>query len=99
MAVKAATGVEAPPARLHTRLIDGLTLKAHALAVRFDLAPAEFGDADPVDDTDPAALRREWLRQLRMWASYNPEDVFALKAAALVGVLALGGLLALVAVV
>lgn len=81
------------------RIFDTATLKLHALAVRLDEVPQEFGDAEPVDTSNPTALRREWLRQLKMWASYNPEDVFALKAGAVAGVVVLAGVLVVVAAV
>ena len=73
-------GPRAPAASRPARLRDTFTLKLHSLAVRLDLAPQDFGDAGPTDLTDARAVRREWLRQIRMWAAYNPEDVFALKA-------------------
>jgi hypothetical protein len=91
-------GAGAPLVRACGRLFDTLTVKLHAAAERLDALPQEFGDTVPVDTTDPVALRREWLRQLRMWASYNPEDVFALKAGAAIGALALVGVLAVVSV-
>jgi hypothetical protein len=62
---------------------------ASTLAIRLDRVPDGFGDEVPVDETDPKALRREWLRQLHLWADYSPEEVFALKA----GALMLGGVL------
>ena len=77
------------------RLADAATVRAHELAVRFDQLPAAFGDEEPVDETDAAAIRREWRRQLRLWAGSSPEQVFAIKA----GALMLGGVLALLLVV
>lgn len=94
---KAVTEAGPRAGSLPGRLLDAATLKLHALAVRLDEVPPEFGDAIPVDQTDPRALRREWLRQARLWATYNPEDVFALKAGALVGGAALLGVVAMVA--
>jgi hypothetical protein len=68
----------------------------HAQAERMDLTPTEFGDEGPVDRGDARSLVREWLRQARLWAGYNPEQLLALKAGAVV----LGGaLLVLVAIV
>jgi hypothetical protein len=58
---------------------DWLVLRGHGLARRFDAIPQEFGAPDGIDEDDPKALRAEWLRQLRLWADYNPEEVFALK--------------------
>jgi hypothetical protein len=79
------------------RIADEFVLKAHRFADRADRLPSEFGKAGPVDEADPQALRREWLRCLRLWADYNPEEVFALKVgAALLGgaVIILWGLVA-----
>jgi hypothetical protein len=68
----------------------------HAQAERMDLVPTEFGDEAPVDRGDPRSLIKEWRRQARLWAGYNPEQVLALKA----GAVALGvALLVLVALV
>ncbi|HEX3699535.1 MAG TPA: hypothetical protein VHV27_02565 [Phenylobacterium sp.] len=58
----------------------------HRQADRMDLLPSEFGDKAPVDPADADSLLREWLRQLRLWADYSPEQVLALK----VGLAALG---------
>jgi len=77
------------------RLVDAATLRAHDLAVRFDQLPPAFGDEGPVDEADAGAVRREWLRQLRLWAGSSPEEVFAIKA----GALMLGGVLVLLLVV
>jgi len=68
-------------------------LGAHALAVKLDRLPEEFGRETPVDESDPKAVAREWLRQLRLWVAYNPEEVFAIKVWAGVGVLGLVTLL------
>ncbi|MDB5467740.1 MAG: hypothetical protein JWQ46_2502 [Phenylobacterium sp.] len=65
--------------RLAARTGDQLILRAHRLAVRWDLPPQGFGDAEPVDEDDPRELVREWRRQLRIWAAYSPEEVFAVK--------------------
>lgn len=70
-------------------LLDAAVLQAHALAVRLDRVPPEFGDGDPVDETDPQALAREWRRQYRIWADSSPEQLFAIK----VGAVLLGGAL------
>jgi hypothetical protein len=68
----------------------------HAQAERMDMTPAEFGDEAPVDPSDARSLVREWLRQARLWAAYNPEQLLGLKA----GAVALGiALLVLVALV
>ena len=77
------------------RLLDAAVLKAHALAVRFDRVPDSFGVDVALDEADPKALRREWLRQLHLWADYSPEQVFALKA----GALMLGAVLAVLLIV
>jgi hypothetical protein len=65
---------------------DGLALAAHRLADRLDLVPSEFGRDSLVDETDARRVRAEWLRCLRLWSAYNPEEVFALQVG--------GGLLA-----
>jgi hypothetical protein len=95
-------GAVAPPDTLQARAaavldraLDAAVLRAHALAVRLDRVPDGFGDEAAVDETDPQALRREWLRQLHQWADYSPEEVFALKA----GALMLGGVLAALLIV
>jgi hypothetical protein len=68
----------------------------HRRAERMDLIPAEFGAESEVDETDARSVIREWLRQARLWAAYNPEEMLALKA----GAAALGGaLLVLVLVI
>jgi hypothetical protein len=43
-----------------------------------------------VDAADAQAVAAEWVRRFRLWAAYNPERMFALKA----GALALGLLIA-----
>ncbi|MFC3070069.1 hypothetical protein [Phenylobacterium soli] len=68
----------------------------HRQADRLDLIPSEFGDETPVDREDAGSVAREWLRQAKLWAAYNPEQMLALKA----GAAALGGaLLVLVLIV
>ena len=91
------TGSAAPPpeaagrtghrtAALLRRLCERLVLRAHALAGRQDLVPPEFGRHAAVDEADPHAVLAEWLRCARLWADYNPEEVFAIKVgAALLG--------------
>jgi hypothetical protein len=71
----------------------------HALADRMDLVPAEFADDPSVDRSDARSLLREWRRQARLWASYNPEEMLALKAGAVALGLALVVLVALVAAI
>jgi len=61
-----------------------LVLQTHELACRWDLTPTEFGRENVVDETDATAVLREWRHQLRRWAAYNPEEVFAIKAGAAV---------------
>lgn len=79
------------------RLGENLVLWLHRQADRWDLIPAEFGGEAPVDQADAAAVAREWLRQLRLWAAYNPEEVLALKAGGAVLGAALLALVILVA--
>ena len=76
----------AAPQRLGTRAGARLVLWLHRQAERADRVPSEFGDETPVDRADARAVAREWLRQARLWAAYNPEQMFALK----VGLTALG---------
>ena len=66
-----------------------LVLWLHHQAERFDQVPPEFGEGVSVDPNDAGSVAREWLRQARIWAGYNPEEVLALKA----GAVALGGML------
>lgn len=68
----------------------------HRQADQLDLVPAEFGDADSVDPNDGGAVVREWLRQARLWAAYNPEGMLALKAGGVALALVLLGLIVLV---
>ena len=78
-------------ARWTDEALDVAVLRGHALAIQLDRVPQEFGDADPVDETDPKALRREWRRQFRIWADSSPEQLFAIK----VGAVLLGGTIVL----
>jgi hypothetical protein len=91
--------LQARLAALAERVLDGLVLRAHGLAVRLDRVPEGFGDDAPVNEADAGAVRREWLRLLRQWADYSPEEVFALKAGALMLGAVLVGLLIMVAVI
>jgi hypothetical protein len=50
-----------------------------------------------VDAADPDAVTAEWMRCLRSWAGYNPEEVFALKAGAALLLATLAGLWLLIA--
>lgn len=54
----------------------------HRQADRMDLVPPEFGREAEVDPGDGGSLLKEWLRQARLWADYNPEQLLALKAGA-----------------
>ena len=63
-----------------------------------DWTPHEFGSAAPVDEGDPKAVRAEWRRLARLWADYNGEALFAIKAGALMLGVGLGAVLLLVAV-
>jgi hypothetical protein len=83
--------LEAParPAREANRVLEWLrptgerlVLWLHRQAERLDLVPTEFGDETPVDRQDAGSLAAEWLRQARLWAGYNPEEMLALKAGA-----------------
>jgi hypothetical protein len=81
------------------RLRDALVVRAHAMAVRFDATPDEFGKEGEVDETDPHALVAEWRRCLEAWAGYNPEEVFAVKVGVALLAAALFALWVLVALV
>lgn len=74
---------EAPrkPARLR-RAGEDAVLWLHRQADRMDLVPPEFGQEAEVDDHDAGSLLREWTRQAKLWAAYNPEEMLALKAGA-----------------
>jgi hypothetical protein len=78
------------------RLAGAAVLWSHRMAERFDLVPTEFGEDRSIDPRDAGAVVREWLRQLRLWAAYNPEELLALKAGAVALGLALAILIALV---
>ena len=67
----------------------GLVIWLHRQAQRRDLIPTEFGERAPVDENDAGSLLREWARQAKLWADYNPEEMLALKA----GTVALGAAL------
>jgi hypothetical protein len=54
----------------------------HRQADRMDLVPPDFGEERPVDRDNAESLVKEWIRQARLWAGYNPEQVLALKAGA-----------------
>jgi hypothetical protein len=68
----------------------------HRQAERMDLIPDEFGKEAAVDEADGGSLAREWLRQARLWAGYNPEEMLALKVGAVLLGAALVGLIVLV---
>jgi len=68
----------------------------HRRAERLDLLPPEFGVETPVDAEDAGSLLREWLRQVKLWAAYSPEQVLALKTGAVALALALVVLVVLV---
>ncbi|MDB5447025.1 MAG: hypothetical protein JWQ97_2342 [Phenylobacterium sp.] len=86
---QAARGTQQRVAAFLRRLCERLVLSSHALAVRLDLVPPEFGQPTAVDEADPHAVLAEWLRCMRLWADYNAEEVFAIK----VGVALLGAAL------
>lgn len=69
---------------------DGLVLSLHRLADRLELIPPEFGAHSHVDPDDGRSILAEWIRYARQWASYNPEEVFALKVG---GTMLLAGVL------
>jgi len=96
MSLSSETELKTPPpsrlARLSGRLRragEGAVLWLHRRAERLDLIPPEFGREAEVDAGDARAVAREWVRQARLWAGYNPEQMLALKAggAALAGAL------------
>ncbi|HKR89764.1 MAG TPA: hypothetical protein VJS38_16455 [Phenylobacterium sp.] len=69
-----------------------LVLAVHRLADRLDLLPSEFDAESRIDRNDATAVLAEWIRYARFWASYNPEEMFALKVG---GAMLLAGVLAL----
>lgn len=94
-AAPAATPLAQPaerPARPKPRLWEGPALGLHRLADRFDRLPPEFGCAGEIDEAEARAVVGEWIRCLRLWADYSPEQVFALKYGAVVLIAALIGL-------
>lgn len=74
------------------RAWDGTALRLHRLADRFDLLPPAFGEQAEIDEADARAVTSEWVRCLRLWADYSPEQVFALKVGAALLIAALVGL-------
>lgn len=54
----------------------------HRQADRMDLVPPEFGQEAEVDRESAGSLVKEWIRQAKLWAGYNPEEMLALKAGA-----------------
>jgi hypothetical protein len=81
------------PARVRDRVV----LWLHRLADQYDWLPDGYGEAGVVDAADPGAVTAEWMRCLRSWAGYNPEEVFALKAGAALLLATLAGLWLLIA--
>jgi hypothetical protein len=75
---------------------EGTVVWLHKQADRMDLLPPEFGDEAEVDASDAKSLVREWLRQVKLWAAYSPEQVLAIKVGAVV---LAGALLALIVLV
>lgn len=75
---------QAPPkaAERLKRASEGAVVWLHRQADRMDLVPPEFGDEAPVDANDAGSLLREWLRQVKLWAAYSPEQVLAIKIGA-----------------
>jgi hypothetical protein len=74
------------------RLRNAAVLRLHRLADRFEQLPPEFGAETEVDETNANAVVAEWIRCLRLWAAYSPEQVFALKVGAALLVAAIVGL-------
>jgi hypothetical protein len=70
----------APGAAL--RLRDAAVLRLHRLVDRFEQLPPEFGAEGEIDETNANAVAAEWIRCLRLWAAYSPEQVFALEVGA-----------------
>lgn len=92
-----------PPQSLFLRLMRSAggvcrlaILRAHAWAEASDLVPDDYGGGAEIARHDAEVIAREWRRQLRRWAVFNPEEALAWK----VGAAALGTvLLALVWVI
>jgi len=85
------------PKALLARLVDTAILKAHALAGRYEVIPDDFGHHGSVDETQARAVLAEWVRCARLWAGYNPEQIFALKVGAGLLLLLIVGLWLMVA--
>lgn len=79
--VRAASAPQAKPRHLR-QAGEKAVLWLHRYADRMDLVPPEFGQEAQVDHADGGSLLREWVRQGRLWAAYNPEQMLALKAGA-----------------
>jgi hypothetical protein len=99
----AARAAETPSPAWPQRLVERLrphgeraVLWLHRQADRMDLIPEEFGKEAAIDEADGGSLAREWLRQAKLWAGYNPEEMLALKVG---GVLLGGALLVLIVLV
>ncbi len=84
--------------RMALALRNRVILGVHGIADRLDLVPPEFGREQPVDERNPDAVAAEWARYLRLWADYNPEEVFALKVGAALLIAAIVGLWLLIAI-
>lgn len=74
------------------RVRDLAVLRLHRLADRFEQLPPDFGAEAEVDETNANAVAAEWIRCLRLWAAYSPEQMFALKVGAALLVATLIGL-------
>ena len=94
-----AEGLRRTAARRLRRMTGEAVLWLHRQADRFDLIPSEFGRESEVVEGDARSIAREWWRQARLWAAYNPEEMFALKAGAVALGLALVILIVLVGAV
>ena len=64
------------------RLRDATVLSLHRLADHFEQLPPEFGAEAEIDETNANAVAAEWIRCLRLWAAYSPEQMFELKVGA-----------------
>lgn len=88
-------GVQPRPRGRLRKLSDRVVVWLHRQAERADLVPAEFAAGREIDAADAEALRDEWVRQLRLWADHNPEELLAWKA----GVAVLGAALLVLVIV
>lgn len=80
------SGADAPGGDALVRLRDKGALALHHLIERLGLVPPELSVEPSADAT---VVRSEWRRYLRLWHDYKPEELFALKVSAALGLTAI----------